>query len=524
MEKLLRFAIFFLLLLTAGRAFAQGGVCPTGATYANPATGIQATTLGSLGVTSCFYISAAGTDTNSGTSESSPWAHAPGMPNCSGVCASTTPAGGEGFVFRGGDTWHFGATTTPAVGGTWSWSWSGSGSSSPIYIGVDPSWYSGSSWARPIMNGDNPTSATAVSSCAYQIGGSNQLLNWTELNYNILDNFELTGLCQNDSGSPWEHDVYLVKGNLGNLFEHLYIHGWTHVSFSSTMTFNMEAMVGGGQEAVYQVVVDGSDSDPSGAGAMFEGGWNISQSVFRYAAEIVVTQLHSFHDNLIEHWYQPGDGLSHGNVLESSGEPVTNNAIYNNVFRYIGTDLQFCGSGCSFVNIWPQPSVGYTDYFFNNVEYNTSGAIAGNFFNVGQNSNSGNQGTIDSFNNTWVNAANGAIMTCAAGGFAELLNVANNQYITNGGSAYANCPATITETTELLQSQTTASSQGYSASSPYGYIPTSSSGSTVGAAPILVPYIAPLFQVLVILFSMRREQRAGRIRLTGLAITAPLIP
>ena len=94
MARVFRAAIFAACLLSAGSAFAAGGSC------------------GSIpvpsGVTSCFYISAAGADTNSGTSESSPWLHAPGMANCSNTCRSTTPAGGEGFIFRGGDTWHFG--------------------------------------------------------------------------------------------------------------------------------------------------------------------------------------------------------------------------------------------------------------------------------------------------------------------------------------------------------------------------------------------------------------------------------
>src|SRR5208282_1157790 len=131
-----------------------GSNCPSGANYFNPLTNAHGT-LSSLGVTSCYYVAANGSDSNNGTSESTPWLHAPGMANCSGNCAAVTPGPGAGFVFRGGDTWHFGSSAAPATGGTWTWQWSGS-SGSPIYIGVDPAWYAGGSWARPVLTGDNP--------------------------------------------------------------------------------------------------------------------------------------------------------------------------------------------------------------------------------------------------------------------------------------------------------------------------------------------------------------------------------
>jgi len=489
MKNLTRFAIFLLLMFPAGKIFAQGGACPAGANYANATAPLKSTltapvTLASLGVSSCFYISAAGADTNSGTSESSPWAHAPGMPNCSGNCANTNPKGGEGFIFRGGDAWHFGNSgAAPSTGGTWSVSSNG-GSGSPIYFGIDPTWFSGSAWARPVLTGDNPltphpgTYADSVSSCAYQTGGGNNMVDSSAATYVTFDNFEFTGMCQKDIGAPWSADIYMHRGGTGTVYEHLYFHGWTHVPFSASgTTWNMEAMQGGQGETTFQCVVDGSDSDPGGGGAFFEGGSVVSQSVFRYTSQIVTTTMHSIHDNLFEHWFQPSDGLSHGNVLESSGEPASNNAVYNNVFRYIGTDC----NGCSFVNFWPQPSVGYTDYFFNNVEYNTSPAINGNYFNVGQNSNSGAQGTIDSFNNTWENTTEGAIMTCDPSGYPEPATFSNNHYITDGGSAYVSCPSSTVKTSELLQTHSQASGQGYTASAPYAFSPPASSGPTISA-------------------------------------------
>src|SRR4029077_14620960 len=61
-----------------------------------------------------YYIAANGSDSNNGTSKTTPWLHAPGMANCTGTCASTTPQPGDSFIFRGGDIWHMqNSTATP---------------------------------------------------------------------------------------------------------------------------------------------------------------------------------------------------------------------------------------------------------------------------------------------------------------------------------------------------------------------------------------------------------------------------
>ncbi|MGA2697641.1 MAG: hypothetical protein ABSE92_16380, partial [Terriglobales bacterium] len=153
-----------------------------------------------------YYIAANGSDTNNGTSKTSPWLHAPGMPKCTGTCAGHTPVAGDQYIFRGGDTWHFGnSAASPYVGGSWSWKWSGS-SSNPIYIGVDETWYGGNAWARPLMSGDNPLSTSFVSSCAYD-QSSFIFFNLTSLSYVTVDNFEWPGKCWS-SNSTYTGTVY----------------------------------------------------------------------------------------------------------------------------------------------------------------------------------------------------------------------------------------------------------------------------------------------------------------------------
>ena len=79
-------AFLFLFAALPALATTTGGTCPSGANYLNTATG-NLVTLSSLGVTSCFYVAANGSDTNSGTSEASPFLHSPGMKNCSAATA-----------------------------------------------------------------------------------------------------------------------------------------------------------------------------------------------------------------------------------------------------------------------------------------------------------------------------------------------------------------------------------------------------------------------------------------------------
>src|SRR5579872_7279861 len=94
--------VLFFAVLSPIAAFAAAGACPAGA----PVTG-----------NNCYFVAANGSDSNNGTSESTPWLHAPGMPNCTGNCQVVANSGlnpGNGVILRGGDTWHFGnSAATP---------------------------------------------------------------------------------------------------------------------------------------------------------------------------------------------------------------------------------------------------------------------------------------------------------------------------------------------------------------------------------------------------------------------------
>ena len=132
-----------------------------------------------------FYIAANGSDSNNGTSKSTPWAHLPGMQNCTANCAAYTPQPGDQFIFRGGDTWG-----NASLGDTWTWSGT---ASAPIYIGVDETWYSGSSWTQPIWTCGG-TACIGTGSAANYFTTNND--------YVTLDNIQFSGIFISSSSQP----------------------------------------------------------------------------------------------------------------------------------------------------------------------------------------------------------------------------------------------------------------------------------------------------------------------------------
>lgn len=516
-------ALLFLLL--ALPAFAAGGACPSGANYTNPANPTGSfVTLSSLGVTSCYYVAANGSDTNSGTSESSPFLHSPGMANCSSNCASVSLAAGLGIIFHGGDTWHFGnSSATPYAGVETRCADNGNNaaglclddinatSSNPIYYGVDPTWPS-SGWTRPILTADNPlcnsgTTGTLpdgatctgttdwygqpsyyVSSCGYQVGNTNNLVDIGYSKYIIFDNFELSGVCQNHVGQPGGFDSFLnyASAQAPITIENNYIHGATHLQYAakngsagctgSTVCINLNALYGSVSgtpgENIFYNVVDFVDSDPGGENLTQSGFYNVAYNVFRYTTQALPGTLHLFHDNLYEYFFENG----HSNLIESADVAGTN-AIYNNVFRHV-ENLVTSGGG---VFLWLGPvSTTTTDYIFNNIGYDVGGI---EYLNIGGTGLTQDNGNYVFFNNTWQTNVAQPILRCEVQTTGTTTDT-NNHYVDDQNYILGPCRA-LTTTTPLAQTNAQADANisahfdQYTASEPQGYSPVASTNSTV---------------------------------------------
>ena len=484
--------LIVLSLVFTSRIFA--GTCPSGANYLNTTnpTG-PLVTLSGLGITNCFFIAANGSDTNNGTSESTPWLHAPGMSSCTGNCASNTPSGSTGYIFRGGDTWHFGnSSLTPYTNG-WSWNWSGSSQTSPIYIGVDPTWYSGGAWARPIINGDNPLNGCAgsgpcpVSSCPYAaIGGSyNQLITFDGKAYNVFDDFEFTGMCWNQSTTAGNNYIAYYGPSQSSstpyafVAENLYVHGWTYTSgfggAAAAVSGNASYCCGVTQFSVF----DGSDSDDlamSFLGSNDSDAWIVRYNIFsHWGADTVSSDCHYINDNIFQ-YYNFGSG--HGDNLFCEGTwaggSSAPNLFYNNIFRYIGTEYN---QSISYVLDLGTPS-GQTDYVFNNIYHDSQPGSGGNGWIPAE----GAKGSWVIFNNTasTENSSAGCVI-CNTSSGPTAITAVNNHWITTGGeSSVFQYTATVTESTPTYMTPTTATSQGYVSSNDFA--PTLSTNTTVTAA------------------------------------------
>ncbi len=463
MGRLLRVVSIVACFFSAGMVFAQGGACPTTANYLNSTTG-SLVTLASLGVKSCFYFSkSSGSDGNAGTSESSPQAHLPGMPSYTG---KIKPAAGEGFILKGGDTW------VASDLDLW-WQWAGT-SGAPIYIGVDPSWYSGSSWTRPIFT-------CGGASCTYTDNGSGFYSDWSGVQYVTVDNLEVTGLYEGCSSNPNYFSIY----GSNNTFERIYAHGWSHAAEScgasdgSAVFSPSQCCSGGVNNVFHDNVIDGSDTSKDMMEGFGQSSTVVYNNVIRYIANGILGASNDIHSNYIGPivlCYTTGG--CHQNGIENEG-PASGNyiLIYNNVI----TGVPSGGAAKLWVGQGSGNSSSTVSYVFNNVMFNN---VTGNDVNIGQEES--NLGTVNIFNNTFECDTGPCTGGMTASGVTMTVNWINNHCITSS-SFCINQPGgvvTVNIATSLNQTVAKANSQGYTQGSTYAWQPTSATASTVATGTV----------------------------------------
>ncbi len=477
------------------------------------------------------YIAANGSDTNDGASKTTPWAHAPGMTNCRANCSSYTPTAGDQFIFKGGDSWHYGNNSAvPYVGsGQWSWSWSGNSThcdyartdtSTCIYIGVDRTWFSGNSWARPIFNGDNPVTNGFPSSCAYDEGASGYFfLKIGSVSYLTVDDLEFTGKCWSNTvgGGSQSHGYISLGGGATNVMvKNSYLHGWSATPSSADYHYNIST--GTGAIADYNQyaydIIDGSDSSralnatqsaayclyvaqigvstatnlcASGQG-VYGKAYDVHGSIFRYLGNFMVsTNTHTLHDNLFEYLYFTYSGVGsqqHPNidnqVAQVSGQTTL---FYNNILRhtYVTEDIYLAVTTSAYV---------FNNVFYDNMNVPNFGIISAGCVRFNKVSNSNLTTSAYIFNNTigdgncQFNFDHANAPLTAWNGTAYFQNNHFIGFPSAQLSSVYSCQTTATCTivdngNEVFQSAATAAAQGYTAAS--NFAPASFAGATVGA-------------------------------------------
>ncbi len=423
-----------------------------------------------------YYISiSAGADTNTSTqaqSKATPWAHVPGMATATSNLAAYTVVAGDNFVLMGCDNW--GNSNFPIT-------WVGNGTSGNLITigGTDQTWYNTSncpsSWNRPIFDyGGSPLSTGASNNTMIKmVGYSYVQWSWIEHKGHNWTSSTASGFQQNGC---------ITTSGSGVIIDHWYVHGWTHTggatadsfqcfSGSTTSPFNSGSLL------EYNVF-DGSDSTNAGDSGAFMYVWpNAKYNVINDGSNGVYGPLGinggEVGYNRITNINQSFDGTVHENCIE-----ILIGAGNNGTFYIHDNFLQNCIGEMIMLG-----NTGETDYVWNNI---LTGNM-GNMIHMPQNSNPGvsmyfwnntlvprtglNCFLIGSF--TWsgvVQAENNHCITSAAGG--SYSGLANSAWSATGG---------VTVSSNLVQTPTTATSQGYTSSqSPYIYYPTVG-GSTIGA-------------------------------------------
>jgi hypothetical protein len=440
-----------------------------------------------------FYIDfATGSDTNNGTAKSSPWKRAPGMQGAAGVAASTKLQPGDQVIFKGGVTWDHTAFQ-------WNLSFKGA-AGQPIYLGVDQTWFAGSSWVRPIFNGDHV--ALAAGSSLVAIG---DFATPHVDNYVTLDNIEFKGLKA--FANTWPANIshscatYFVMQNL-------YIHDW-ELDRSVTTDDAHGGVIGNypscrptGTVISHSVISNTEARDAGRQNGIAVRSTDIEYSVIH---DVQTAQLFGLiHDSEVYNVSYPqlGRGVVgsnmgfdptpyHENVTYVQGWDGVGLAetrpgmIYNNIFHDIAA-----GSGA----IYPNGCPAKPFYIFNNVVYNNFGNQA---IQIEQYGGSGTCGEYYIWNNTLQVPSSrniGPIRQVGRGIPAKIVDMQNNHFIQdNGGPLELNpSAATLVMSDNVSQTNRAANNQGYTAANKFS--PTEKNGATLNKGKNLVGKEFPLLE------------------------------
>ena len=463
--------ILALCIVGCGSASATGGSCP-----------------GSVpsGINSCFYASQSGADTNTGTSEASPWLHIPGMVGCSQNCSSVTPAAGQGFILRGNDVWANG--NFPIM-----WGWSGT-SSSGIYVGVDTSWYSGSTWNRPVFNAGG--SAINAPDCPSG-SGVHYFLYFNAANYVEFQWIEMKGLYWNNDqqNSCYQSTGFVESNRSDNLkIDNFYFHDWTHgTSSGTTDSSDLIAFTTYGTAPycnscyIQNSVIDNSDGDGASAATTSGGGvrqWNLVNNIISHVVQGFLSPL------LIRPSTTIIAGNDISNINESFTTPSQNSPPHPNCIETTGVVSGGSGTAVVYIHdnyihniqVCEGMQVGNPnedDYAWNNIwDMGASGSSGENGPQVPQ--SSGGSHNFYFWNNT-VRWASGCMTAGIHSKAFNIFMVQNNHCINDGSIQVGGSIPGAVVSNNVAMTNATATSQGYTTSETYVFSPSLATNSTIGA-------------------------------------------
>lgn len=264
-----------------------------------------------LACATTYYVDiTGGADTNAGTSKATAWAHAPGMHNCTNTCSTTTINAGDSIILKGGETWP---------NASFMWTLPVGAAGNPVYIGVDKTWYAGSSWSRPIMNAGG-VGIMNNGGVMFMMGANT-----------TVDNLEITGyywdstVC--NTGTYGQCVIFNAGQTTGQTWENLYVHGWTHQGTDVTSTSGVSSVIQGGNSGegvAHDNVITGADVPGDHSMNAFFAAPGIAYNNFikQVSSAAIISYATSFHDNHVED-VGPAYCNSTAGIVNISGSTVT---------------------------------------------------------------------------------------------------------------------------------------------------------------------------------------------------------
>jgi len=420
-----------------------------------------------------YYIASNGSDSNNGASNTTPWAHLPGMLTWTGT---HIPVAGDTFILRGCDVWGNG--NFPII-----WKWSGS-SGNPITIDRDTTWYNTTNcpagWNRAIFD----AGGTAIQ--APECTGSNR-------NFYIITNsaiyvtigwIEARDYYWNSAqGSTCWGGGGFFEANSSDYItlDSWYFHKWT----TGPSATDNDHMIGTTNTSPYCVhcvlknsVLDNSDGNGnSGVGVVFNA---LNNVIYDVSNDIKPIYQGEFGGNNIYRIKKSFDGTSHPNCIETVG------ALGPSPSYYIHDNLVHDNVICEGLQVGNSREI---DYVWNNIWYNNT-SVGANGPNLPQAGST--TVALYYWNNTNVDSRNVCVAVASNGNkWSTAFVMQNNHCITAGtpsGTMQSqgmvdgtiSGAATITISNNVVESLTNANSKGYSNVEGYVYSPTSGMSETVG--------------------------------------------
>lgn len=407
-----------------------------------------------------FYIDySAGNDSNSGT-KTSPWKRAPGMVGFTGNYAHVAK---DCFYFKGGVSWPnnvFPLTTT-----------GGGDATANDYYGTDKTWYAGSSFTKPIWDGQNSP-----------ITGTKKSFFVSSDDYNTLHDIEMTNYYARNCSFGGCAMVYWV-GVSKQIADDIYVHNFNvrdEVSDTNAIIF---------QSATYQ------RDDNSLINSKIEGD---PQSYMEVSRAVNTVKNNVMHDvigmvfpngtgeissNLMYNCGYPsfpaGGKSHHADVIQVnppnySSTPEQTFLIHDNVIYDTGVE-DANGNECETMLIG-NPGENY--FIWNNIIYSSHG----NEIGLLQDSSSGGPAkSINIFNNTIVGGRDFSGPCIRSGAGTQTIKIQNNHCITDSSFLYEVSAANLVVQNNLTQTVAQATSSGFTPNSTNAYSPSSANASTIGA-------------------------------------------